>query len=90
MKIEFILIGVIAIVFLVDFIVKRRKKGLIIPKHKTAFSKKKKITTFTKDKKTELSNFSTSSRARDLFYFADQSKRCLDENTRINPDLIRA
>ena len=43
MKIELILIGVIAIVFLVDFIVKRRKKGLIIPKQKTQFSKKNKI-----------------------------------------------
>lgn len=43
MKIEFILIGVIVLVFLIDFIVKRRKKGLIIPKQKTQFSKKKKI-----------------------------------------------
>ena len=43
MKIEFILIGVIVLVFLIDFIVKRRKKGLIIPKQKNQFSKNKKI-----------------------------------------------
>ena len=43
MKIEFILIGVIALVFLTDFIFKRRKKGLIIPKQKIVSSKKKKF-----------------------------------------------
>ena len=43
MKIEFILIGVIVLVFLIDFIFKRRKKGLIIPKQKIVSSKKRKF-----------------------------------------------